>query len=320
MKPQPTVTTKTPKSVKKAVSRDPDEVEGSLIKNSFAIAEYFLLKYQNYDSSLARYSSFVNNFSDSILTPKALYSIYFLYNTIYEDNIKADSIKALILDQYKDTPYGEKLSGKTSGPNDEDAGNSIDLNKIKYLEAENYLDKKDYQSAIEIFQQISEQDSGSIWAKKSRYAIAYTYEKFITDTILAIQSYQILANEYPKTDYGKVANNKIANPAKDQAESEKKSPTEITETNVLDENVTSTEEQVSDYIPIDPGSIIDTDMLDSKRPAKTFNQGFEVSEQEKKDKPDNKKKIMRAEPDRLIKEHENSIMPQVEMDSTKIVE
>ena len=316
---QQTTSKKKPVQKKKAVSRDPHEVEGSLVKNSFAIAEYFLLKYQNYDSSLIRYSSFVNNFSDSILTPKALYSIYFLYNNIYKDLAKADSIKNMILDQYLYTPYGEKLSGKISSVISTNLDNSIDSSKIKYHEAENYLDNKEYENAVELFRQISEQDSGSIWAQKSRYAIAYTYEKFLSDKGLAIQSYQILANEYPKTEYGKVAKNKITKPV-DEIKSDEKSPSSnLPEDNLVELDEELLEKEYSDYIPIDPSEIVDTDMLDTKRPAKTFYHGFDELEKETAEK-NKEKDILKEKTNKLIKEKENFKNSQVEVDSIKVID
>ena len=303
---------------KKAVSRDPSEVEGSLIKNSFAIAEYFLLKYQNYDSSLTRYTRFVNNFSDSILTPKALYSIYFLYHTIYKNEIKADSVKNLIIDHYYNTPYGEKLSGKISSSTDELSKTLIDSSKIKYLEAENYLDNEDYNNAIKLFKDISEQDSGSIWAQKARYAVAYTYENYITDTVSAIQSYQILANEYPKTEFGKIAIQKIAEPS-DEILTSEKSADETPEYNINEDNEKFLEEKESDYIPIDPAEIIDTDMLDSKRPAKTF-RGFEQNEKDNLKNEIVKKNIKREESNNFIRDKKRNDMVPVDGDSAKTID
>lgn len=274
------------KQKKKAVSRDPEEVEGSLVKNSFGIAEYFLIKYQNYDSSLSRYTNFVNNFSDSILVPKAYYSLHFLYNTIFQDTLQADSIKAIILDQYWDTIYGKKLSGQKSEIS-ETKKDKIDQSKVDYLEAENYMFNKDYISAIDIFQSISEQDSGSIWAQKSRYAIAYMYENFIVDTVRAIQSYTILSNEYPNTDFGIIAKNKIAEPAETATIVQRDSLGEDTN---LDESLVQSdelEESESDYVPIDPNSIIDTDILSYKRPAQSFKREYDEPQQKDTNKHDN---------------------------------
>jgi len=204
------------KKKKIAVSRDPEEVEGSLIKSSFAIAEYFLLKYQNYDSAAVSYQSFVQQFNDSTLTPKAYYALNYILNNIYSDTVKADSIKDIILENYPNTIYGKKLTGEEVIGQEEskDTGEET-ISRQKYLVAENYMDQADYSNAIRVFQEIAEQDSGSVWAQKSRYAIGYLYERLVADTLKAISSYTDLVNEYPNTEFGKIAKKKIAEPPKE---------------------------------------------------------------------------------------------------------
>ena len=158
-----------------------------------------------------------------------------------------------------------------------------------------------------------------MWAQKSRYAIAYTYEKFLSDKGLAIQSYQILANEYPKTEYGKVAKNKITKPV-DEIKSDEKSPSSnLPEDNLVELDEELLEKEYSDYIPIDPSEIVDTDMLDTKRPAKTFYHGFDEIEKETTEK-NKEKDIYKEKTNKLIKEKENLKNSQVEVDSIKIID
>lgn len=206
-----------PLQKKIAVSRPPEEVEGSLIKNSFSIAEYFLLKYQNVDSAEIAYYNFIMDFKDSTLTPKAYYALYYIYNDIFENTIKADSIKNIILTEYFSSIYGKKLRGEEISENLTVRPEELkSKSPERYLEAENFWTNHDYLGAIRIFQQIAEDDSGSIYAQKSRYAIAYLYEHILADTSKAIDSYALLANEYPNTDLGKFAKKKIAEPPKDE--------------------------------------------------------------------------------------------------------
>lgn len=277
-----------PKQIKKAVTRNPHEVEGSLIKNSFALAEYFLLKYQNYDSSLARYEQFVSNFSDSILTPKAYYSLYFIYSNELKDSLKADSIKTIIRDNYANTQYGKKLSGDRIIKKDVSASEKSDIFKDKFLEAENHLFNGEYEQAINLYKEISVEDSGSIWAQKSMYAIAYTYEKLIPDTALAILSYQSLALEYPSTEFGKVAKYKTAEPVAEAIETENEGPSDTTSADLENEKKISPEITETDYVPVDPSSIIDTDMLDYKRPIRIFNTGYDETGENEPEKQNNK--------------------------------
>jgi TolA-binding protein len=193
---------------KKAVPRKPEEVEKSLLKNSFNIAEFFLLTYQHSDSAKAAYINFVNNFEDSLLTPKAYYSLYYIYNDLEQDSLDADSVKQIILSRYPETIYGEKLSGK-----DVEVVQKVNLEiKNKFLKAESLVDDKKYDEAIELYNQVAQLDSGSIWAQKSRYATAYIYENYLSDKNKAIASYSRLAKEYPESEPGKIASYKIAEP------------------------------------------------------------------------------------------------------------
>jgi TolA-binding protein len=207
---------KKPKVEKKAVTRTPEEVKKSLLKNSFNLAEFFLLTYQHYDSAKAAYINFLNNFSDSLLTPKAYYSLYYIYNNINNDSLAADSVKQIILTRYPDTVYGKKLSGI-----DVEEKETVNIEiKEMFLNAEDLVDNKEYSKAIDLYNQIAKQDSGSIWAQKSRYATAYIYENYLNDTDNAVKSYATLAKEYPASEEGHIATNKIAEPQPDSTEAE----------------------------------------------------------------------------------------------------
>jgi len=198
----------TPKKV--AVTRSPEEVQKSFKHNSFALAEYFLLKYMNYDSALVSYKKFINNFNDSLLTPKAYYALYFIYHDIKNDSLKADSIKKVIITSYPKTDYALKLTKQLVEKNEENTRRSI--YKDLYTKGEDLLFHKKYRPAIDLFHQIAEEDSGSIWAKKSLYAIAYTYEHMLHDTTQAIQSYTTLTKIYPNSPFARVAEQKIKPP------------------------------------------------------------------------------------------------------------
>jgi hypothetical protein len=60
--------------------------------------------------------------------------------------------------------------------------------------------------------QIAEEDSGSELAQRARYATAWIYENKLEDVQGAISAYTVLAEEYPNSDAGKIAQNKIKIP------------------------------------------------------------------------------------------------------------
>jgi len=204
------------KEKKVAVSRSPEQVKESLQKNTYRLAEYFLLNYQHYDSATVRYNEFINNFQDSVLTPKAYYALYFIYNSVKNDSITADSLKEYILRQYPDTRYGQKLAGQMQ--QGEEADDISVYNK--YRRAEEQIESEQYSKAIEMFREVAEQDSGTVWAEKARFAIAYVYEHYLQDIKSAVDSYALLAKEYPKSEGARIALKKIAEPKAEEPAAE----------------------------------------------------------------------------------------------------
>lgn len=193
------------KDKKVAITRTPEEVRRSYKKNSYQLAEYFLITYANYDSAEVLFHKFLSTFSDSLLSPKAYYSLYFIYNTVDKDSLKADSIASIITNRYRDTIYGRKLLGldvKKSDPKEE---------KIKNIfeDAEKLFSEKKYEQAINLYNNVAKQDSGSIWAIKSLYAAAYISENFLKNNTSAYDYYTQLATLYPTSEQGKIAKIKI---------------------------------------------------------------------------------------------------------------
>ncbi len=204
------------KKVKKiVVSRTPEQVENSYKKYSFNKAEFFLLKYQDYDSAAAAYRKYINLFpEDSVLVPKAIYSLYFIYQDIKADSVKGDSLKEILINKYPESLYGLKLRGviqrEEKSVSDEEAAI-----KKRYLVAEELLDKQQYKKAVAAFKKIAQQDSGTVWAQKARYATGYVYEHFVKNIPLAISAYKELIKEYPSSRFAKIAKNKIKVPPKE---------------------------------------------------------------------------------------------------------
>ncbi|WP_456406650.1 tetratricopeptide repeat protein [Caldithrix abyssi] len=229
------------------VSRTPEEVNESFKKNTFAKAEFFLLKYQNYDSAAASYRTFIKQFEDSVLTPKSYYALYYIYHNLKHDSLKADSIKQLIIATYPNTIYGQKLSGKTELKTDiEEVSQSHTL----YRQAEDLMDHGDYQKALKFLQEIALKDSGSVWAQKARFAIAYIYEKHLKDVQKAIDAYSELIKEYPKSKYAAIAKRKIAPPPPEPEEKPAEEKDEKTDQADAESTVREQEEQPQKTAPV----------------------------------------------------------------------
>jgi len=187
-----------------------------LEKNYFAKAEFFLLTLASYDSAAAGYFSFIQTSEDSLLVPKAQYALYYIY--AYELNFQheADSIKQIILDDYPLSSYAAFFTAKDNIIENEEEKESP--YKYLYFQGEAMMSDSRYPEAIDFFNQIAEEDSGSDLAQKARYATAWIYENKLEDSENAVTAYSVLAREYPDTEAGEIARNKIKIPVQEEIE------------------------------------------------------------------------------------------------------
>ena len=210
-----------------AVSRSAEQVQQSYLRNSFALGEFFLLKYEDYDSAWAVYDNFTREFSDSALTPKAYYSLYYLAKDIFLDSTAADSLKEIILQKHPESAYAHTILNKKIETKTDQKELRADLYKPSFLKAEDLRESGDFEQAIQIFRNIAAKDSGSVWAQKSRYNIAYIYEKNLKKIAQALEAYKIILREYPASAYAKIAKNKTMEPPKETASQDKEKKPEI---------------------------------------------------------------------------------------------
>jgi TolA-binding protein len=202
---------------KKPVKRLAADIEKSLEKNMFSMAEFFLLTLVNYDSAAEAYQKFITLSDDSIVVPKAYYSLYYTYNYGLELPDKADSIKQIILLDYPESAYATYLTGPKEDTIEEE--NEISAYNTLFLQGEELISEENYLGAIEIFGQIANEDSGSMLAQKARYVIAWIYETKIEDIEGALAAYALAAKEYPASEIGKIAKNKIKEPVETEIDS-----------------------------------------------------------------------------------------------------
>jgi TolA-binding protein len=216
-----------------AKKRTQEEVVQSLEKNRFSLAEYFLLNMQNYDSAEVAYIDFISATQDTVLKPKAYHTLYYIYLYQWEDYNKADSLENIILKQYPNSVYANHIREKK--------GNIIAVEEESnpyhelYLEAELRLFADNFEDALNIYYQIALEDSGSFWAERSRFAIAWIYEMKLKDVPKAIDAYAAIVKEYPNTEIAKIASNKIKEPPKDIEPNEDEGTTETDSTEIVND-------------------------------------------------------------------------------------
>jgi TolA-binding protein len=203
------------KDVKKTEVSQPKrsltQIKTSLDKNRFALGEFFLLNIQYFDSAQVAYQEFITNSADSSLIAKAYYALYYIAAYAQADTNNAEKYKNIILTQFPSSVYAGYLRVKSETVPSEKLM-ITDSTKTEYLRAESLLFSDRYDEAIELFNQIAIQDSGTLWAEKARYAVAWTYERKLGNLTKAIEAYTKLAQEYPNSAIAQIAKNKIKIP------------------------------------------------------------------------------------------------------------
>ena len=199
------------KDVPPPIKRSYVQIKNSLDKNRFALAEFFLLNMQYYDSSQVAYNDFISSSADTALIPKAYYALYYIAAEIKGDSAAAQTYKDILLEQYPSSIYADYIRSKAQIQKTAIV-EAVDSIKINYLQAESLMFNDQYDQAIDQFNRIAEQDSGSRWAEKSRYAVAWIYERKLGDIPRAVEAYTKIVQEYPSSTLAQIARNKIKIP------------------------------------------------------------------------------------------------------------
>ncbi len=199
------------------------QIEFDLMNHRFQLAEYYLLKEQNYDSAAHYYEKFIQSYEDSILTPKALYSLIFVYRSPHKTNPeKLYNYEKELMVNYKDSPFAINLM--------ENKG-MLDLKKKEvsreeeayreFLKAESLYFAGDYRRAIVEYQKVADLDSTLDVSAKAQFAVGWIYEKDLSMIDSAYGAYKRVVERFPKAlSYVAIARKKIQPPPEETAASD----------------------------------------------------------------------------------------------------
>jgi len=202
---------KTPKTEKTVERRKLPQIQEDLKASQFHLAEFFLLQIQDYDSAIVHYNNFCANYTDSILTPKAMYSLYFIYSQPeHPDQNKADSLHDVLLLNYPDSPFAHALLKKPVQTTADVEGDSLEiLGHAMFLKAEEFYYNREFEQALDLYKEIAALDSSLIWSAKAQFARAWIFEKELNNIDSALYAYNELKNKFPQTEFVALASKKV---------------------------------------------------------------------------------------------------------------
>ena len=194
------------------------ELEFDLMNNRYHLAEYYLLKVENYDSAAYHYHRFLETYEDSILTPKALYSLVYIYRLpSHEDLAQVYSLEKELLSNYIDSEFAMEIM-KNKGMYEEKAQSSAEEEAHSLFNtAESLYFAGQYEQALVGYQQVARFDTTWEISAKAQFATAWVYEHGLAMGDSALQAYKRLIDHYPTaTEYVAVARKKTTPPSADR--------------------------------------------------------------------------------------------------------
>ena len=174
------------------------QIQQDLMENRFHLAEFYLLKDQNFDSAAYHYRQFIQTYQDSVLTPKALYSLLYIYRLPeFQDSARADSLEQLILKRYPTSVFAREILRQKQQASQKNVRNWLEERAHKlFLKAESLYFARQVDSALVLYRQVADLDTSLEWSAKAMFALAWIYEKDVHKPEKALAAYKALLNRY----------------------------------------------------------------------------------------------------------------------------
>ncbi|MGH1363130.1 MAG: tetratricopeptide repeat protein [Calditrichia bacterium] len=174
------------------------QIEFDYMNNRFALAEYYLLKVENEDSASHYYQEFLSTYDDSVLTPKAVYSLIYIHELEgYEDPTLVDSLEKILVNEYPNSLFSRDIL-QARGIIQKDVLKTKEEQAEKlFREAEKLYFDGSVQQAFNTYSQIARVDTSLEVSAKAQYARAWIFEYDFQQTDSSLNAYKMLIDRYP---------------------------------------------------------------------------------------------------------------------------
>jgi tetratricopeptide (TPR) repeat protein len=178
-------------------------------ENLFGLAELFLLRLDQPDSAVAAYRHVAEAFPESDLAPRALYAIACIPEEGFEKPEESKEVLEKLIEKYPDSAAAEAAERKLGRTVSEDVFGE-DPAQQAFIAAERLRLSGGATTAVIVrYKEILEQYPESLFAPKSAYTVAWVYENVVEDSARARIEYEQLAERFPGTEFGRIAEKKL---------------------------------------------------------------------------------------------------------------
>ncbi len=170
-----------------------------------SMAELYLFRLQEPDSALAMYALVLEAADTTEYAPKALFAIGLVYADSLVDSVRAQETFERVIRDYPTTSYAFAARERIGSERTDDA-----LAEARFVEAEALArEGVDPIETLSILSQIADEYPNSLYAPKSLYTLAWTHENRLGHLDQARETYQLLLDRYPMTDFAVIAKEKL---------------------------------------------------------------------------------------------------------------
>ena len=182
------------------------EKEGSKgLEARLSMAELYLFRLQEPDSALAMYTLVLEAADTTEYGPKALFAIALVYADSLADPDRARETFEQVIHDHPTTSYAFAARERIGIQRTDDA-----LAEARFVEAEVLArEGVDPAETLSILRQITDEYPNSLYAPKSLYTLAWTYENRLGNLEQAREIYRRLVDRYPMTDFAAIAKEKL---------------------------------------------------------------------------------------------------------------
>jgi len=183
-----------------------DSMRTFISQNEYELGNLYFADLSVADSAYYYYTDVLINYPNTSYYARTMYALGSYYLTLNE-NERADSLFREVYDNYKEDPAARAAAIRLGID-----ASTLDLDpaKKKYILGESKLEEENYFDAIDDFYSIFEEYPSSQYAPKSLYTIGWIYENKLDDSGFAVEYYDSLQTNYPKTEYARNIYNKLS--------------------------------------------------------------------------------------------------------------
>ena len=193
------------------------EIEFDLMLNRYHLAEFYLLKVEQFDSAIVEYNDFLQTYEDSILTPKGLYSLIYIYKSKdFENPQLVDQFESRLINEYPESEFALQIREARGESLSADAGEGEEAAEALFREAEAQYFAGDFKQALAKYREVANMDTSWVISARAKYAMAWIYEYDMAEKDSALLAYNEIITRYPQAHlYVQKARKKTTEPRPD---------------------------------------------------------------------------------------------------------